>query len=48
LRRGRLTIKEGDQLLASALGAQGQGNGREAVDGIEPEQDVVVLVTNEY
>ena len=42
---GRLTVKEGDQLLAGALGAQRKGNGREAVDGIESEQDVVVLNT---
>jgi hypothetical protein len=46
-RRGRLTVKEGDQLLAGALGAQRQGNGREPVDGIEAEQDVVVLVTRD-
>ena len=42
---GRLTVQEGDQLLAGALGAQRKGNGREAVDGIESEQDVVVLNT---
>jgi hypothetical protein len=40
---GRLTIKEGDQLIAGALSTQSKGNGREAVDGIESEQDVVVL-----
>lgn len=38
-----LTVKKGNQLLASALGAQGEGNGRKPVDGIEAEEDVVVL-----
>jgi hypothetical protein len=42
-RRGRLTIKKGDQLIAGALRTQSEGNGRKAVDGIESEQDVVVL-----
>lgn len=45
MRWGRLTIKEGDQLVPSALGAQGKGDGRQSVDGIEAEQDVVVLFT---
>lgn len=39
----RRTIEKGDQLDAGALGAQGEGNGREAVDGVEPEDDIVVL-----
>ena len=38
-----LTIEEGDELLASALGAQGEGDGGETVDGIETEQNIVVL-----
>lgn len=42
--RSRLTIKKGDQLLSGALGAQGEGNSRESVDGIEAEKDIVVLL----
>lgn len=41
--RSRLTIEEGDELIAGALGAQGKGDGREAVDGIEAKQDIIVL-----
>lgn len=32
-----LTIQEGDQLLAGALRAQGEGNSRKPVDSIETE-----------
>lgn len=39
----RRTIEKGNQLHAGALGAQGEGNGREAVDGVEAELDIVVL-----
>lgn len=38
-----LTVEEGDQLLARALGAQGEGDSRKAVDGIEAQEDIVVL-----
>lgn len=37
------TIEEGDQLLPSALGAQGEGDSGEASDCIETEDDIVVL-----
>lgn len=37
------TIEEGDQFLPSALGAQGQGDGGQASDCIETEDNVVVL-----
>lgn len=37
------TIEEGDQFLPSALGAQGEGNGGEASDCIETEDNIVVL-----
>lgn len=43
-RGGRLTIKEGDELVPGALGAQGEGDGRQPVDRIEAEEDVVVLL----
>lgn len=38
-----LTVEERDELVSSALGAKGKSNGREAVDGVEAEQDIVVL-----
>lgn len=40
---GQQTVEEGDELLPSALGAQGQGDGRKTSDGIETEDDIVVL-----
>jgi hypothetical protein len=39
----RLTVEKGNQLHAGALGAQGEGNGRETVDGVKAEDDIVVL-----
>jgi hypothetical protein len=40
---GRLTIKEWNQLLASALGAQGERDGREAMDGVQTKQNIIML-----
>lgn len=37
------TIEKGNQFFARALSAQGEGNRRQAVDGIEAEQDIIVL-----
>lgn len=41
--KGSQTVEEGNQLLPSALGAQGQGDGRQTSDGVEAEDDIVVL-----
>lgn len=38
-----LTIQEGDELFSRALGTEGKGDSREPVNGVEPEEDVVVL-----
>lgn len=43
IEEGSQTVEEGDELLSSALGAQGQGDGRETSNGIEAEDDIVVL-----
>lgn len=40
---GKLTIEKGNQLITSAFGAQSEGNRRQAVDSVEPEQNIVVL-----
>ena len=37
------TIKEGYKLFSGALGAESKGNGRQAADGVQSEQDIVVL-----
>ena len=37
------TIQEGYELVPCPLGAECEGNGRQAADGIESEEDVVVL-----
>lgn len=37
------TVEEGDEFLPSSLCAQGQGNGGEASNGIETEDNIVVL-----
>ena len=37
------TIEERDKLLASALSAEGECDGGEAVDGVQSEQDIIVL-----
>lgn len=39
----RRTIEEGYELLPCTLGAECEGDGRETVDGVETEQDIVVL-----
>ena len=41
--QSRLTIEEGNELLAGALGAKGKGDRGEAVDGIETKQDIIML-----
>lgn len=41
--KGSQTVEEGDQFLPSALGAQGEGDGRQTSDGVEAEDDIVVL-----
>lgn len=38
-----LTVEEGNELLASTFCAQGKSDGREPVDGVEAEKDIVVL-----
>lgn len=40
---GSRTVEEGDELLSSAFGTQGQSDGGETSDGIEAEDDIVVL-----
>ena len=37
------TIKERYQLVASALRAQSKGDGRESTDGVQAEEDIVML-----
>lgn len=37
------TVEKGNQFFARALSAQGEGNRRQTVDGIETEQDIIVL-----
>lgn len=37
------TIKEGYELIPGALRAKSKGNGRQAADGIQSEQDIVML-----
>lgn len=37
------TVKKGDELLSRALSAECKGNGRQPVDGVETEENVVVL-----
>lgn len=41
--RGQLTIEERDELFSRALGTEGEGDGGEAVNSVESEQDVIVL-----
>lgn len=41
--KGSQTVEKGNQFFASALGAQGKGDGGEASDGIQAEDDIVVL-----
>lgn len=37
------TIKEGYELISGALRAKSKGNGRQAADSVQSEQDIVVL-----
>lgn len=40
---GSRTVEEGNELLPSAFGAKGEGDGGETSDGVETEDDIVVL-----
>lgn len=40
---GGRTVKEGYELISGALGAQGESDGRQAADGVQSEQDIIVL-----
>ena len=37
------TVEEGDEFISGALRAECEGNGGEAVDCVESQQDIVVL-----
>lgn len=37
------TVKEGDELLASALSAEGEGDGGEAVNRVQAKKNIVML-----
>ena len=37
------TVEKRDEFVSGALGAEGEGNGGEAVDGVKPKQNIVVL-----
>lgn len=39
----RRTIEEGYQLIPRPLSSKGQGNGRQAADRVQSQQDVIVL-----
>ena len=39
-----LTIEKGNELLPGALSAEGKCNGGEAVDGVQTEKNIIVLV----
>lgn len=40
---GSRTVEERNEFLPSALGAQGKGDGRETSNGVQAEDDIVVL-----
>lgn len=40
---GKRTVEERDKLVSRALGAESEGNGREAVNSIQTEENVIVL-----
>jgi hypothetical protein len=42
----RLTIEEGDKLLTGSFSAESESNGRETVDCVEAEQNIIVLERN--
>lgn len=37
------TVKEGYELISGALRAKSKGDGRQAADGVQSEQDIVML-----
>lgn len=41
---GELTVKERYELVSRAFGAKGEGDGRKATNGIQSEQDIIVLI----
>lgn len=41
--RGSRTVEKGNKLLPSAFGAKGKGDGGETSDGVETEDNIVVL-----
>lgn len=41
--RAGLTIEKGDELFPCTFGAKGKGNGRQAMDSVQAEQDIIVL-----
>lgn len=41
--KGEGTVKEGNELISGSLRAQGKSDGGEAADGVQSEQDIVVL-----
>lgn len=41
---GELTIKERYELISCAFGTKGEGDGRQATNGIQSEQDIIVLL----
>ena len=42
-KRNRRTIEERDQLISGSLSAESKGNGGESMNGIESEEDIVML-----
>lgn len=40
---GKRTVEKRDKLVSCALGAESEGNGREAVNGIQTEENVIML-----
>ena len=38
-----LTVEEGNQFVASALGAQCKGDSRKTMNGVEPKENIIVL-----
>lgn len=47
-RPSRLTVEKGDKLLPCTLGAESKSNGAEAVDGVQAEENIVVLRRSEH
>lgn len=39
----RLTIEKGDELLPCTLGAESKSNSAETMDGVQTEEDIIVL-----